>query len=297
MTMAIMTTKPSQLEPVPQCVDQTIQELRPWFHNIHLPDGSQTAPNHPLGDFPAYKWKAIGPHLPIDLSGWRVLEIGCNAGYYTVALAQRGATLVAIDINPHYLRQARWVLDQHGLSDQVELRLMQIYDLAHTDESFDLVFFMGVFYHLRYPLLGLDIVAQKTRRLMVFQTLMVPGEELPIEIYDMKLTDREEMREAGWPKLAFIEHSFCKDPTNWWVPNKGAVLALLRSSGLCPLSQIAPETFLCEPDPEHPSSVTGWNRPEYLSATGQSWQQSFVSMKPSGMETHPQNGQQRVNGK
>jgi tRNA (mo5U34)-methyltransferase len=292
-----MTTEIRSSEPVSQRVDQAIEELRPWFHNIHLPDGSQTAPNHPLGDFPAYKWKAIGPHLPTDLTGWRVLEIGCNAGYYTVSLAQRGATVVAIDINPHYLRQARWVLDQHGLSDQVELRLMQIYDLAHTDESFDLVLFMGVFYHLRYPLLGLDIVAQKTRRLMVFQTLMVPGEEQPIEIDDMKLTDREQMREVGWPKLAFIEHSFCKDPTNWWVPNKGAVLALLRSSGLYPLSQIAPETFLCEPDPEHPSSVTGWNRPEYLSATGQSWQQSFVSMKPSGMETHPQNGQQRVNGK
>jgi tRNA (mo5U34)-methyltransferase len=290
MTMAIMTTKSPQFDPVPQRVDQAIEELRPWFHNIHLPNGSQTAPNHPLGDFPAYKWKAIAAHLPTDLSGWRVLEIGCNAGYYTVALAQRGATVVAIDINPHYLRQARWVLDQHGLSDQVELRLMQIYDLAHTDESFDLVFFMGVFYHLRYPLLGLDIVAQKTRRLMVFQTLMVPGEELPIETYDMKLTDREKMREAGWPKLSFIEHSFCKDPTNWWVPNKGAVLALLRSSGLYPLCQIAPETFLCEPDPEHPSSVTGWNRPEYLSATGQSWQQSFDAMKPSGMETHPQNG-------
>jgi tRNA (mo5U34)-methyltransferase len=288
-----MTAETSQLKSIPERVDEAIRELRPWFHNIHLPDGSQTAPNHPLGDFPAYKWKAIAPHLPADLSGWRVLEIGCNAGYYTVALARRGATVVGIDINPHYLRQARWVLDQYELSQQVDLRLMQIYDLAHTDEIFDLVLFMGVFYHLRYPLLGMDIVAQKTRRLMVFQTLMVPGDEPPIENYDMKLTDREQMRDAGWPKLAFIEHSFCKDLTNWWVPNKAAALALMRSSGLHPLAQIAPETFLCEPNPEHPSCVASWNRNEYLSATGQEWQQPTTPMKVTGMDTHPQNGQMR----
>ena len=33
------------------------EELAPWFHNLHLPDGSQTAPTHPLGDFPAFKWR------------------------------------------------------------------------------------------------------------------------------------------------------------------------------------------------------------------------------------------------
>ena len=30
-----------------------IRTLGPWFHNLHLPDGRQTAPDHPLGDFPA----------------------------------------------------------------------------------------------------------------------------------------------------------------------------------------------------------------------------------------------------
>ncbi|HEX2099456.1 MAG TPA: DUF1698 domain-containing protein, partial [Candidatus Synoicihabitans sp.] len=66
-------------------------DLAPWFHNIHLPDGTQTAPNHPLGDFPRFKWQQIADHLPHDLTGWRVLDIGCNAGFYTVELARRGA--------------------------------------------------------------------------------------------------------------------------------------------------------------------------------------------------------------
>ena len=50
--------------------------LGPWFHNLHLPDGSQTAPRHLLGDFPAVKWRQIAPCLPSDLEGWRALDIG-----------------------------------------------------------------------------------------------------------------------------------------------------------------------------------------------------------------------------
>ena len=60
-----------------------IAALGPWFHNLHLPDGSETAPHHALGDFPAFKWAEIAPHLPQQLSGWRALDIGCNAGFYS----------------------------------------------------------------------------------------------------------------------------------------------------------------------------------------------------------------------
>src|SRR4051812_58580 len=57
-----------------------IASLGPWFHNLHLPDGTQTAPDHELGDFPSFKWRNIAAAVPQDLSGWRVLDIGCNAG-------------------------------------------------------------------------------------------------------------------------------------------------------------------------------------------------------------------------
>lgn len=273
-------------------VRETIAELQPWFHNIHLPDGTQTFPAHPLGDFPAYKWNQIAPYLPADLSGWRVLEVGCNAGFYTVALAKRGAHVVGIDINEHYLRQACWIIAQHGLAHRIELRRQQIYELANDNEKFDLVFFMGVFYHLRYPLLGLDIVAQKVRRLMVFQTLMTPGEEICDNVYDLRLNDRARMCEPGWPKLAFVEHAFCKDPTNWWVANKAAALAMLRSSGMRPIAQIAPETVLCEPDPERPSCVTTWNSSEFLAATGRSWPRTSGQSKLDPINTQSHNGQQ-----
>jgi tRNA (mo5U34)-methyltransferase len=108
--------------------------LAPWFHTLHLPSGLQTAPDDPLGDFPAFKWQQLAPHLPADLHGWRILDIGCNAGYYTFELACRGGQVLGIDVDPHYLRQAAWAVNQMGLQDRVELKQMRIYELAHWPE-------------------------------------------------------------------------------------------------------------------------------------------------------------------
>lgn len=252
-------------------VQQSIDALAPWFHNLHLPDGTQTAPNHFLGDFPRGKWQQLAPHLPEDLKGWKVLDIGCNAGYYTFELAKRGADVLGIDLDPHYLAQANWAAEQFGLSNHVEFRQMQVYDLANWEEKFDLVLFMGVFYHLRYPTLALDIIAQKVTRLMVFQTLTMPGEEVWPNTGDRDIKDRDEMLEPGWPKMAFLEHHFAGDPTNWWVANHVCVEALLRSAGLRVTGRPGHEIYLAEPNPEQPSCVATWNASELLSATGQQW--------------------------
>ena len=256
-------------------VASRIKELGPWFHNLHLPDGTQTEPYHPLGDFPRFKWRQLARQIPEDLTGWRALDIGCNAGFYTFELARRGAHVTGIDLDPRYLAQARWAAEQYGLQDAIELRQMQVYDLAHIEQVYDLVLFMGVFYHLRYPMLGLDIVAQKVRRLMVFQSLTTPGDEVyetePDLPLDMHTDRRELLREPGWPTMAFIEHKFAGDPTNWWVPNHAGVEAILRSAGMRVTARPGHELYICEPDPEHPSSAVTWNAAELLAATGRPW--------------------------
>jgi len=246
-----------------------IAELGPWFHNLHLPDGSQTAPGHALGDFPAFKWKEIAPHLPADLTGWTALDIGCNAGFYTFQLAQRGARVTGIDVEPLFLQQAEWAAGEFGLRHRVSFERRQVYDLAGMHEKYDLVLFMGVFYHLRYPMLGLDLVAEKVQRLMLFQTLTMPGNAVFEETtVDRDIDDREAFNHPGWPKMAFIEHQFSGDPTNWWAPNHAACEAMLRSSGLRVLSRPAHEMYLCEPDPDATAGPRGATRAELLAATG-----------------------------
>lgn len=254
-------------------IEEKIEELSPWFHNIHLPNGAQTAPDHFFGDFPKFKWDEIKGHIPEDLQDWNVLDIGCNAGFYSLEMAKRGANVVGIDLDPHYLKQAEWVISLYGLKDKVSLEQKQVYDMARDNRSFDLIIFMGVLYHLRYPLLALDIITEKANNLMVFQTLTMPGEESVAIADNYNVNDRKEMLHPGWPKMAFIENKLNNDPTNWWALNSACIEAMLRSSGMKVLDLPGDEIYICEKDREKPSVAVTWNRSEYLSALGQDWKE------------------------
>lgn len=249
-------------------VSDKIKALSPWFHNLHFEDGVQTAPDHFLGDFPRFKWLQVAPFIPHDLTGCHALDIGCNAGFYTFELARRGARVTGIDIDSRYLEQATWAAQQYGLEDKVSFKQMQVYDLARHTETYDLVLFMGVFYHLRYPMLALDIVAQKVKGSMVFQTLAMPGKEVYKQV-DYPINERASLLEPGWPKMAFVEYRFAGDPTNWWIPNHAAVEAMLRSAGMKITGYPGHEIYLCEPDQEAPSCITTWNKHEFCAALGE----------------------------
>jgi tRNA (mo5U34)-methyltransferase len=264
--------------PIAPTTTRDIDALGPWFHNLHLPDGRQTCPGHFFGDFPAFKWKEIESAIPQDLNGWSCLDIGCNAGFYTFELAQRGATVVGIDVDERYLRQARWAAKEFGVCDRVSFERMQVYDLARRAERFDLILFMGVLYHLRYPMLGLDIVCQKVNRLMLLQTLTMPGDDVLRDTWMRNFQDRHILQDPGWPKMAFLEHGFAGDPTNWWAPNHAGVEAMLRSAGMRIIGHPGHECYLCEPDPNKPSSVATWNAAEFQAATGQMSQTKAPSL-------------------
>jgi tRNA (mo5U34)-methyltransferase len=251
-----------------QTTTNVIDRFKPWFHNLHLPSGVQTAPNHPLGDFPTNKWQQVSDHIPLDLSDWNAIDIGCNAGFYSFELARRGAAVTAIDVDGHYLEQACWAARQFGLEDKIVFERMQVYELARLEEQYDLVWFMGVFYHLRYPFLALNIVARKVKRLLVFQTLTMPGELTDGSKVDPELDDRDVLLDEKWPKMAFIEGQLAHDPTNWWVPNQACVESMLRSSGLKVICRPGHEIFICEPAMSPLSELSQHVENEFRAAVG-----------------------------
>src|ERR1041385_6604674 len=86
-------------------IQQRVVELGQWFHNLDL-HGVKTAPNHFLGDYPAVKWQRFAHAIPADLSGKSVLDVGCNAGFYSIQMKRRGAErVVGIDTDEKYLDQ------------------------------------------------------------------------------------------------------------------------------------------------------------------------------------------------
>lgn len=226
-------------------IARRIAELGPWFHNIELA-GIQTAPDHFLGDYPAVKsrrfWHLIAPELP----GRSVLDIGCNAGFYSIAAKRSGAArVVGIDSDPDYLAQARFAAEVCGLD--IEYRELSVYDVAALRERFDVVLFLGVLYHLRHPLLALDLIHEHVAGgLLVYQSMQRGSAEAADIRPDYGFWEADHFDQPGYPKLHFIEHSYSGDPTNWWAPNRSCSEAMLRSAGFAVAAHPEEEVFICE---------------------------------------------------
>lgn len=221
-----------------------VQELGQWFHNIRL--GSvETAPNHFLGDYPSIKWNTFRHAIPEDLTGKSVLDIGCNAGFYSMEMKRRGAERVlGIDSDNDYLAQARFAAEVNGL--EIEFRRMNIYDVPQLEERFDVVLFMGVLYHLRHPLLALDLLHDHvTKDLLVFQSMQRGSREQWQSEEDYPFSETEVFNHEDFPKMSFVEKCYSGDWTNWWIPNRSCVEAMLRSSGFTILEQPELEVYIC----------------------------------------------------
>ena len=224
---------------------QRIEELGPWFHNMQL-RGVWTAPDHFLGNYPEVKYANFRGALPADMTGKSVLDIGCNGGFYSLEMKRRGAERVlGIDTDTGYLAQARFAAEVTGLD--VEFRQMAVWDVAKLGEKFDLVIFMGVLYHLRHPLLALDLIHEHAAKdLLLFQSMQRGSREIAEVEENYEFTAPAPFDEPGYPKLHFIERRYSHDETNWWVPNRACTEAMLRSSGFDIASQPEHEVYVCQ---------------------------------------------------
>ena len=225
-------------------IETRVHELGEWFHNINL-HGVQTAPHHFLGDYPAVKWQLFQHAIPADLSGRTVLDIGCNGGFYSIEMKRRGAErVVAVDTDERYLAQARFAAEVAGTD--IEFRTMSVYELPSLEERFDVVLFMGVLYHLRHPLLALDILHDcVTRDLLVFQSMLRGTQHVAQVRSDYDFTEADHFTGDGYPLMYFVERKYAHDPTNWWVPNRAGAEAMLRSAGFDIVNHPEAEVYIC----------------------------------------------------
>ena len=226
-------------------LERRVRELAPWFHNLDL-NGIQTAPEHFLGDYPRVKWSRFADALPRDMRGMSVLDIGCNAGFFALELKRRGAERVlGVDSDTRYLAQAQ--LASQVLELPIELEQLSVYELPRLREKFDWVLFTGVFYHLRYPLLALDLIRSHVcKSHLVFQSMLRGSDQVAELKHDYPFAERALFERPDFPRMCFVEHDYAGDPTNWWIPNRACVEALLRSAGFRVTAHPEEEVYVCE---------------------------------------------------
>src|SRR3954464_1545981 len=254
------------MEMSPVQIEERVRSLGRWFHNIDL-HGVKTAPEHFLGDYPNIKWQKFAHAIPADLTGKSVLDIGCNAGFYSIEMKKRGAARVVgidsdetylaqgrfaagggggIDSDETYLAQGRFAAEVSGYPD-IEFRNLSVYDVAQLGQKFDVVIFMGVLYHLRHPLLALDTLYEHVAGdTLIFQSMRRGSASLMHVNDDYPFWETAIFDNDAFPKMYFIEKRYSHDPTNWWIPNRACVEAMLRSAGFAIEDHPEEEVYICK---------------------------------------------------
>lgn len=219
-----------------------IRQLGPWYHNLTISD-IETNPGDP--DYPVRRWRHFKPFVPDDLSGQKVLDIGCDAGYFSLEMKRRNAErVIAIDIMPYRLAQVRFASYWFDLA--IEPRELSVYDVDRLNTEFDVVMFPGVLYHLKHPLYALEKVSEVCTGTLYFQSAtrgtnedFTPADEYPA-------TERDVFDRPEYPKLYFIEKSLNSDESNWWFATRSCLKAMLRVAGFKNISETsAPDHFVC----------------------------------------------------
>ncbi len=233
-----------------EMIEQEMRSLGWWYQHFEFPNGLRTGNGQEPGYDAKARWNFMVPFVPDNLEGASVLDLGGNAGFFSIQMKLRGASrCVLVDPFVEFNRQAQFAADQF----QVELEIVN--EDAHTfclttDERFDYVIFLGLLYHLKYPNLVLDRLAEMTKKRIYIQSFIIGDES---DRYHDKANykrsvDDPLLQDPAYPKLMFVENLYNGDSTNWWIPNFTALSALVRSAGLKVLDRPHPQIIIAEPE-------------------------------------------------
>ena len=146
-----------------------------WNHNILLPNDVETRPGKQVSQGKnLVKWNRISPLLEqLGVRGKRVLDVGCNEGFFVFRLGEMGASAVGIDIDPHRIEKARFAQQALAADDPEfglpEFRLLDIYsDEFASMPRFDVILCMGFLHRIPDPFSAIQRLVERTD-LIVFE--------------------------------------------------------------------------------------------------------------------------------
>lgn len=206
-----------------------VKSLGGWYQRIYLGRGVYT-----MDAARAYHeevWARLEPAFPEDLRGASVLDIGCNAGYFSLQVKRRGAgRVLGIDHMGQYLEQAVacariWDLD-------IEYRLLDVDQVPALREEFDVVVFAGVLYHLKNPLRAIEDLSAACRDVLLLETEIMANDPRNRVYVRQGPFGKVKLRACRTGIMKFVEGAELNgDLSNWWIPDAECVLGMLRTAG------------------------------------------------------------------
>jgi tRNA (mo5U34)-methyltransferase len=196
-----------------------------WYHSFELPDGTLIDGVNPLSRL---RERFARFPIPAGLRGKRVLDIGAWDGWFSFEAERRGADVTAVDCfeAPHFVELHR------KLSSNVDYRILEIYELPAAGLGrFDIVFLLGVLYHLRHPLLALEIICSLTTDVAIVESFVTDGDTWQEHTEDI-------------PTLEFYEgYELANQFDNWVGPSLACLLAMCRAAGFARVELLHTEPY------------------------------------------------------
>ena len=198
-----------------------IKELgskQPWNHSIELIKGVFTcSPGQNSQGKNLVKWKRMRAFLEsLPCKGKRILDVGCNDGFFSLKLGELGAEVVALEASPKRVEKARFVFETRQISNMVKLINMNIYDPAVEELGyFDLILCMGFIHRVPDPFTVLSKLARLGRVLLLeFKAFKEYAYDRPYLMFDGRRSDSN-------------------DPfsTCYFIPSARAVVEMLKELG------------------------------------------------------------------
>ena len=198
-----------------------------WYHRMYLGNGVYTMPPT-MADL---VWSLIKPTFPADLNGASMLDIGSNAGYFSILAKLRGAgRILGIESFKMFFDQGEYFRNIWQMD--IEYRFMDAHDIGKIDEEFDLVMFAGILYHLKNPLLVLEEIGRRCRDAVIVESEVIP--EDPRNLLMARLGPLGNIKLTPTTKgfMKFYERDELNgDLSNWWAPDTECLLGMLRVAG------------------------------------------------------------------
>ncbi len=249
-------------------IEERVHELGEWFHNLDL-QGVETAPHHFLGDYPAVKWRSFAHAIPADLHGKTVLDIGCNAGFYSIEMKRRGADrVVGIDFDEGYLRPG--ALRRRGPA-AMDIEFRQISRLRRG-EARGALRRRAVHGRALSPPPPACSRSTCSHEHAVQRSAGVPvlaarqhGRRLPGEA-TIRSRETGVFESSGYPKMYFVERSYAGDPDQLVDPEPRLRRGHAAQRRVRDPRSPRREVYICRQDPRPHSGGRNGDAPQMIEA-------------------------------
>jgi 2-polyprenyl-3-methyl-5-hydroxy-6-metoxy-1,4-benzoquinol methylase len=206
----------------PDSLREKLRRWEPWRHRIDFDNGLSTKDfkrRIPFAEHPLNKFRMVEAAIPFgEISGGRLLDIGCNAGYNSIHAAMKyGARCTGIDIIPQHVEISRFLSEVAGVNGEFRVASAETFS---RPEEFDVVLHFGTLYHLPNPVLSLRATFDNLRR----------GGYLALETHVYA-----HPQDAN---ICYFMYMLSNEPTNFWAFSPSALTKCLELVGFREIRQL-----------------------------------------------------------